>query len=95
MVSTLKRPRRVYLHKRLIAGRRRDRAIESVWRAKQEAETGTALPATFPSLVKLTAIGYTTEEDLDGADTNELRRDVGLTQREADAVLLALAPLLL
>lgn len=64
-------------------------------RYKQEAEPGVALPADFPFLSKISAanVGYTTIEDLDGADEDELTA-VGLTPREARAVLTRLQTLL-
>lgn len=52
----------------------------------------TALPATFPALSKLTAAGYTTKEDLDGADDTELV-EAGLNHSEARAAIAALAQL--
>lgn len=92
-----KSARRYYLHKRkwhLLA----DSDMATQLHAKQAAEPGTALPATFPSLTKLATALYTTVEDLDGADATELTAPVatgaGLTSREATAVLAALTPLL-
>jgi hypothetical protein len=72
---------------------RRQCLEEDVWVNKQEAEPGVLLPATFPSLSVLSTAGYTTVEDLDGADTHELRRATGMSQRQAEAVLAALAAL--
>lgn len=94
-MSELKTPRRFYLRKRTYW---RDSAVsilESAFRAKQEAQPGTALPSTFPYLSKLSVYtaGYTTVQDLDGADVDELTR-AGLTIREARIVLAALQPLL-
>lgn len=85
--------RRYYLLKRLATAERHDFAISSVWQAKQEAESGTALPATFPHLSTISACGYTTEEDLDGADAGELIQYVGLNSQEAAAVISAAADL--
>lgn len=93
MASEIKRPRRYYLLKRLEANLQQDWALGTAWQAKQEGEPGVALPSTFPCLAELTAYGYTTEEDLDGADSEELRDYAGLTSRQADAVLAALAAL--
>jgi hypothetical protein len=87
-VSTLGTPRRYYLAKRQAAVELEDDALAAVWRGKQEAEAGTDLPATFPYLTELDALGYTTEEDLDGADACELT-DLGLSAFEAEAVLAA------
>jgi len=87
--SEIKRPRRYYLLKRLEAVSLGDTALASVWQAKQEAEPGTALGASFPSLTALAACGYTTTEDVDGASLDELQ-DIGLTATQATAVLAAL-----
>lgn len=80
--------RRFYLHKRLT----NDYDMAAVWRSKQEAEPGDALPAEFPLRAKLAAIGYTTVQDLDGADEHELRR-VGIAATDAAKVMAALAEL--
>ena len=84
-------------YRRYCLGKRQERAAEgddndAVWKAKQEAEPGTALAATFPALSKLATAGYSTDTDLDGADEAELVR-AGLTTREAAAVLAAFAAL--
>lgn len=92
-MADYKRPRRYYLHKRRHAEASGDGQLASVWRAKQAAESGTALPATMTGYATLAAAYYTTQEDLDGADATELQ-DLGLTQREAAAVLAELAELL-
>lgn len=84
----MKRPRRYYLHKRLEARLLCD-DNEGVWKAKQEAEPGTPLASTFPSKAKLETLGYTTTEDLDGADEAELVR-AGLTQAQAKTVIAAI-----
>lgn len=63
--------------------------LARVWRAKQEAIASTALPVGFPSLAQLTAAGYTTEADLEGADEDELVA-LGLTSQQALEVLAAL-----
>lgn len=86
-------PRRYYLLKRHAARTRGERALEGVWRSKQEAEGGTGLPATFPSLTALSLAGYTHVEDVDGATAAELADNAGLSTREAEAVLSALASL--
>lgn len=87
--AAVKRPRRYYLGKRQQANERGDISVADVWRAKQEAEPGTALAATFPHRSKLEPLGYTTTEDIDGANEEELM-SAGLTRREAAAVLAAL-----
>jgi hypothetical protein len=86
-VAEFRSPRRYYLHKRRYAGQICD-GLELVWKAKQEAEPGAALPADFPHRERLQTAGYTTDSDLDGADERELV-DVGFTDREAQAVLSA------
>jgi hypothetical protein len=80
-------------YRRYCLGKRRHHALladdyDTIWKAKQEAEPGTALPADFPQLTALDAAGYTTDVDLDGADANELIT-AGFTRREAEAVLSA------
>lgn len=85
--------RRFYLRKRLAASRE-DSSLTDVWKGKQEAESGTALPADFPSRAALVSAGYSTAEDLDGADTDELRNNAGLHAAQAAAVLTAAAALL-
>jgi hypothetical protein len=91
-VATLNSARRVYLHKRVIA-RRAKSGLEPAWQAKQEEMGGTDLPGSFPRLAALSAVGYTTEEDLDGADAAELVDYVGLSSSDADAVIAAFAAL--
>lgn len=84
--------RRYCLLERLAANTREDFSIASVFRAKQEATPGTALPADFPSLALLATAGYSTVEDINGADLEELLC-AGLTIKRAEAVLTALAAL--
>lgn len=80
--------RRYYLHKRIIA-RAQNTSLEPAWQARQEEMPGTALPASFPFLSELEAVGYTTREDLDGADADELVDHVSLSRRDAEAVIAA------
>jgi len=87
--ASVKTARRYYLGKRRKALEVQDNALADVWRAKQEAEPGQALALTFPHRSKLEALGYTTVEDLDGANQDELI-SAGLLRREAAAVLAAL-----
>lgn len=87
------RVRRYYLLKRLEA-RASDSDLELTWQAKQEAEAGTLLPADFPSKATLEAVGYTTVEDVDGADRAELAEYASLRPYEADAVIAAAASLI-
>lgn len=67
--------------------------LEAVWKYKQEAQPGTALPATFPFLADLALSGYTTREDLNGADEYELKRIALLDSIAAQTVLYAFAHL--
>jgi hypothetical protein len=85
--------RRFCLWKRMSAHVQGLYALAAVWRGKQEAEPGVALPDTFPSRAALVAIGYSTKEDLVGADVAELVEYVNISQREAEAVLAAFAKL--
>lgn len=82
-------PRRYYLGKRIDAALVGDTALELAWAAKQEAQPGTALPTSFPYRTALAALGYTTTEDLTGADATELQF-AGLTPSQADDVIAAL-----
>lgn len=83
--------RRFYLMKRLSAREVGMCATELVWRGKQEAVPGTALPDGFPSRTALADVGYTAKEDLDGADCDELADYVGLSPSQSEAVFAALA----
>jgi hypothetical protein len=87
-MSETRNLRRYALHKRRAAEEALSIAIRDVWAAKQEAEPGVILPSDFPSKAALSASYYTTYEDLDGADTNELVA-LGLTEKQAAAVLAA------
>ena len=82
-------PRRFFLHKRIQARLFEEGDLEPVWQARQEAEPGTVLASTFPHKSRLAELGYTTTEDLDGADEAELRR-AGLTASQAKDVIGAL-----
>ena len=90
---SLKTARRYYLGKRREAAALDQYAVSDVWGAKQEAEPGTVLPSGFPVASKLALLNYTTVQDIDGANEEELRC-AGLTSREATAVIAALQPLL-
>jgi|WetSurMetagenome_2_1015567.scaffolds.fasta_scaffold831661_2 hypothetical protein len=65
-----------------------------VWRHEQLKTSGTELPASFPSRSALVASGYSTVEDIDGADAGELLEYAGLGQTQAAEVLTAVARLL-
>jgi hypothetical protein len=84
-MAEIRNVRRFYLHKRLTG----EEETRPVWQAKQEAEPGTALAEDFPCRSELAALGYTTEEDLDGADQDELVR-AGLKTNQAKKVIAAL-----
>jgi hypothetical protein len=88
-VSDVNRPRRYYLLKRHAADAAGDLLLAAVWHSKQESETGTSLPADFPSRAALVAQGYSTAEDVHGADANELSRTVALNARQASTVIAA------
>jgi hypothetical protein len=81
--------RRFYLHKRIEARVYDDTDLDTVWQSKQESISGTPLAESFPNRTALAAIGYTTVEDLDGADEEELVR-AGLSQHQATEVIAAL-----
>jgi hypothetical protein len=92
-VATVNSVRRYYLHKRLEARLYQgEDDSELVWAGKQEAEPGTALAEGFPLRAELTELGYSTVQDLDGADEDELVR-AGLTAKQARQVLAAFAAL--
>ncbi len=91
--AAIKSVRRFYLLKRQAALEAGDEALSLVWRAKQEAEAGEALPAGFPCLSSLAEHGYSTEQDLNGANSDELL-ELGFSGRQVTAILAALAPLL-
>jgi len=79
-------PRRWYLRKRQNARELCD-GFEGFWRSQQEAQPGTALPDNFPLLSVLTAGGYTTVEDLRGADADELVFTANMHRRDAQIVI--------
>lgn len=93
MSGSVPSPRRYYLLKRLSARLGADQPLDGVWRSKQEAQPGTALPATFPHRSQLVAVGYSAVEDLDGATVDELTTNTDLNAREAAAVVAAYAAL--
>lgn len=93
-MADILRPRRYYLLKRrFFTDVDFQPPLAGAYRHKQEAEPGTDLPADFPALSALAQLGYTTVEDLDGANTDELR-DHGLSAKAAQDVIDALAKLL-
>jgi hypothetical protein len=92
-VAEVKNTRRYYLHKRINARVYEGSDNAAVWQAKQEADPGTSLPSDFPLRDELAEIGYSTIEDLDGADVNELQQS-GISTGDAETILAALATLL-
>lgn len=85
--------RRVYLKKRKMARQAGDLALSAVWQSRQEEQAGAALPVGFPHLADLTAAGYTTAQDLEGADESELVEWARISTSAARAVLAAYAAL--
>lgn len=92
-MSELKSYRRYCLMKRYVANQAGENANAQIWQNKQEEQPGTDLPAGFPYLTELSGCGYTTKEDIDGADDFELYDVVGLNSQAAAAVFAALAEL--
>ena len=92
MSAQIRSARRYYLLKRLAARVSGDSALELTWQSKQEGEGGIGLPPDLPSYTTLVAAGYSTVQDLDGADTDELA-SIGIRNRQADRVFAALASL--
>lgn len=88
-MADIRVPRRHYLNKRYAALLYDDVEQANIWQAKQEAEPGTTLGGSFPLKSTLAPLGYTTIEDLQGADEAELMR-AGLTKAQAAEVLAAL-----
>jgi hypothetical protein len=91
--TSVKTPRRHALLKSQGHRLQQNEELAATWKAKQQAIPGTALPASFPLQARLAVAGYSTVEDLDGTDEDELVR-AGLTQREAQTTMAALAALL-
>lgn len=86
--------RRYYVLSRIGSAQYGEDAISAVWQSKQEGQPpGVVLPAEFPSLTKLSAVGYVASEDLIGADEVELAHSAGLSTRESQEVFAALAAL--
>lgn len=80
--------RRYFLLKRHAALSEQSPTLAGVWRWRQEQEPATPLPAGFPFAELLAAAGYTAEEDLRGADADELLLAIpSLSSSDADSVL--------
>ncbi len=89
-MSDVRRPRRYYLLKQIAIRARGCDALAAVFASKQSAQPGNQLPTEFPARAKLALRGYTTIEDIDGADASELGR-AGLSSKEAALVIEAVA----
>jgi hypothetical protein len=85
--------RRYYLLESLAADLRGEEAMADLFRQKQQSVPGTALADDFPSKSLLASAGYTTIEDVNGADAEELEC-AELTPKQAQAALSAIAALL-
>lgn len=88
-MSELRSYRRYCLMKRVVANRSGEYANAQMWQNKQEATEGTELPADFPHRSALAAAGYTTKEDIIGADDVELNDVAGLTLNAGATVIAA------
>lgn len=71
------------------ARRAGEHALAAAWAAKQEAEPGSRLTANVPYRAELERLGYSTTEDLLGADEDELA-DAGLNRSRAVEVITAM-----
>lgn len=89
-MSEIRRPRRYALFKRREARELCLPALDSHWANEQQSSAGVPLPADFPFRAKLVGRWYTTWEDLDGADVEELLEE-GFRPREAAAIFRALS----
>lgn len=68
-------------------------ALSGVWQSRQQEQPGVALPDDFPFKAELATEGYTTREDLDGADADELVEWGCVSSLAAKAILAAYAAL--
>lgn len=91
-MADILRPRRYYLHQRIEAMLCGETALAGAWRWKQEQQPGTALLTDFPYRTRLAEVGYTTVQDIDGADECELGK-LGFSSRQAAEILSAVAAL--
>lgn len=64
--------------------------LAKTWLSKQAAIAGTALADDFPTKSQLEAAHYSTVEDIDGADEDELVIRVGITRAQAAAAIAAI-----
>jgi hypothetical protein len=93
MAQSILNLRRYYLLKRQLATELEQTAIAAVWQAKQQAESGSDLPASFPYLGRLADAFYTTRDDLDGATVEELSDQGCFSVLEANEILTAFSNL--
>lgn len=85
--------RRIYLKNRKVTAEAGDLAISGLWQSRQEEQPGVALPTDFPFRADLVAAGYTTAEDLEGADADELVEWACVDNSAAKAIVAAYAAL--
>jgi hypothetical protein len=85
--------RRLYLKNRKLTAQAGEFAISSLWQYRQEEQAGTPLPDGFPLKTELAAAGYSTREDLEGADADELVEWAAVSSLDAKAILAAYAAL--
>lgn len=83
-------PRRYFLLKRQAALKDNSPALAGTWRWRQEQEPATSLPEWFPFVEQLAEAGYTAQEDLAGADLDELLDQLpNLSTKDAEGILAA------
>ncbi len=70
---------------------RGEAGLEWALRGRQQETAGTALVTSWPSYAQLIAAGYTTREDLDGADSRELITLARLNRAQAEAAIARLS----
>lgn len=85
--------RRVYLASARHFAQSDQHATADVYRAKQQAIAGDPLPENFPHLARLAELGYSTFQDIDGANADELTA-AGLPRHQANEALARLAYIL-
>jgi hypothetical protein len=88
-MAAVRNPRRYCLLKSRALDANDMRELAAAFRGKQDAITGTPLPGGVPHQAALAAARYTTVEDLDGADVDELV-DQGFPRAHALAVIRSL-----
>ena len=83
-------PRRYYLLKSKSPEYDKYSVLPLVWRAKHGETAGTDLPVGFPGRDQLILAGYSTIEDVDGAEPAELMQYAGLSTSTAIAAVAAI-----